>query len=215
MAVVANKRSIMTLYSSALDIFSHRTRMVLAEKGVSVDILNVEPGEKSEDLFELNPYGTTPTLVDRELVLYDVGIILEYLDERFPHPPLMPVYPVARARTRMMIYRIDREWGPLIQKMNYGKGADVQNAAKELRHYLISIAPLFNNATFFLNDEFSLADCCIAPILWRLPALGINLPNEAKAILRYAERIFSRDSFQASLTEAEQELRHEDLVEIA
>jgi len=207
MAVVANKRSVMTLYSNSLDIYSHRVRIVLAEKGVSVDVLNVESGDKSEDLFALNPYGTTPTLVDRELVLYDVSIIMEYLDERFPHPPLMPVYPVARARTRMMIYRIDREWGALIRRIESGKTADASVAAKELRNYLVTVAPLFNGAGFFLNEEFSLADCCIAPVLWRLPAWGITLPSEAKAVERYAERIFSRDSFQASLTEAEHELR--------
>ncbi len=207
MAVIANRRSIMTLYSGALDIYSHRVRIVLAEKGVSVDVLNVEPGEAPEDLHELNPYGTTPTLVDRELVLYDAGIIMEYLDERFPHPPLMPVYPVARARTRMMIHRIDREWGELIRKIETGKPADAQAAARELRNYLIKIAPVFNSSSFFLNEEFSLGDCCIAPVLWRLPAFGISLPAEAKSIQDYAERIFARDSFQASLTEAEQDLR--------
>ncbi|MDX1900602.1 MAG: glutathione S-transferase N-terminal domain-containing protein [Gammaproteobacteria bacterium] len=215
MAVVANKRSVMTLYSSGVDIFSHRVRIVLAEKGVSVEVLNLEPGEKSEDLFALNPYGTTPTLVDRDLVLYDVDIIMEYLDERFPHPPLMPVYPVARARTRMMIHRIDREWGTLIRVIENGKPTEAQAAAKELKNHLVSVAPLFNTAGFFLNEEFSIADCCIAPILWRLPAWGIKLPTEAKSIERYAERIFMRDSFQASLTEAEQELRQMQSAEIA
>jgi len=215
MAVVANKRSIMTLYSSSLDILSHRARIVLAEKGVSFDVINVDPNEKSEDLLELNPYGTTPTLVDRELVLFDIGVIMEYLDERFPHPPLMPVYPVARARTRMMVYRIDREWGPLIRKIESGKASDSQLAAKELKNYLVSIAPLFASSSFFLNEEFSLADCCIAPILWRLPAWGITLPSEAKSIEKYAERVFSRESFQASLTEAEQDLRREECLDIA
>ncbi len=207
MAVIANKRSIMTLYSGALDIFSHRVRIVLAEKGVSVDVINTDSNDKLEDLLELNPYGTTPTLVDRELVLYDANIIMEYLDERFPHPPLMPVYPVARAKTRLMIYRIDREWGDLVRKIETGKAADVQVALKELRNYLVKLAPVFNSSAFFLNEEFSLVDCCIAPILWRLPAWGITLPPEAKAVYKYAERIFARDSFQASLTEAEQDLR--------
>ncbi len=197
----------MTLYSGALDIFSHRVRIVLAEKGVSVDVINTDSNDKLEDLLELNPYGSTPTLVDRELVLYDANIIMEYLDERFPHPPLMPVYPVARAKTRLMIYRIDREWGELVRKIEMGKPADVQVAAKELRNYLVKLAPVFNSSAFFLNEEFSLVDCCIAPILWRLPAWGITLPPEAKAIHKYAERMFARDSFQASLTEAEQDLR--------
>lgn len=197
----------MTLYSGALDIYSHRVRIVLAEKGVSVDVINADTNEKQEDLYELNPYGTVPTLVDRELVLYDPNIIMEYLDERFPHPPLMPVYPVARAKTRLMIYRIDREWGDLVRKIERGKAETVQNACKELRNYLIKLVPLFNSSPFFLNDEFSLVDCCIAPILWRLPSWDISLPPEAKPIIKYAERMFARDSFQASLTESEQELR--------
>jgi RNA polymerase-associated protein len=207
MAIIANKRSIMTLYSGALDILSHRARIVLAEKGVSVDVINVDSNEKLEDLHELNPYGTTPTLVDRDLVLYDANIIMEYLDERFPHPPLMPVYPVARAKTRLMIYRIDREWVDLVRKIEKGKAAESQAACKELRNYLIRLAPVFSSSAFFLNEEFSLVDCCIAPILWRLPSWGISLPAEAKAVYKYAERMFARDSFQASLTEAEQDLR--------
>lgn len=197
----------MTLYSSPLDIYSHRVRIVLAEKGVSVDVYNTDTNEKLEDLYELNPYGTTPTLVDRDLVLYDANIIMEYLDERFPHPPLMPVYPVARAKTRLMIYRIDREWGELVRKIEKGKPEVSQNAAKELRSFLIKLAPVFNSSPYFLNEEFSLVDCCIAPILWRLPSWGISLSSEAKSIIKYADKIFSRDSFQASLTEAEQDLR--------
>src|SRR5258708_4479163 len=139
MAIVANKRSIMTLYSGSLDILSHRDRIVLAEKGVSVDIINTDFNDKDklQDLLELNPYGNTPTLVDRELILYDANIIMEYLDERFPHPPLMPVYPVARAKTRLMIYRIDREWGALVRRIESGKTADAEAAGKELRNYLI------------------------------------------------------------------------------
>ncbi|MHB1948611.1 MAG: stringent starvation protein SspA [Gammaproteobacteria bacterium] len=213
MAIIANKRSIMTLYSGALDIFSHRVRIVLAEKGVSVDVINTDTNEKLEDLHELNPYGTAPTLVDRELVLYDANIIMEYLDERFPHPPLMPVYPVARAKTRLMIYRIDREWGDLVRKIEKGKPEVAQNAAKELRNYLVKLAPVFASSPYFLNEEFSLVDCCIAPILWRLPAWGVTLPPEAKSILKYAERIFARDSFQASLTEGEQDLRRASKIE--
>ena len=198
----------MTLYSGVMDIFSHRVRIVLAEKGVSVDVVNTTSNEKLEDLLELNPYGTVPTLVDRELVLYDANIIMEYLDERFPHPPLMPVYPVARAKSRLMIYRIDKEWSELVRKIETGKGDVVQAACKELRNYLIKLAPVFGSSAYFLNEEFSLVDCCIAPILWRLPAWGITLPPDAaKPVLKYAERIFARDSFQASLTEAEQELR--------
>lgn len=207
MAVVTNKRSIMTLYSGALDIYSHRVRIVLAEKSVSFEVINVEGNDKLEELHELNPYGSLPTLVDRDLVLYDANIIMEYLDERFPHPPLMPVYPVARAKTRLMIYRIDREWSILVRKIEKGKADDAAAAKKELRNYLIKLAPVFGNSAFFLNEEFSLVDCCIAPILWRLPLWGITLPPEAKSVMKYAERVFARDSFQASLTETEQDMR--------
>lgn len=207
MAIVANKRSIMTLYSASMDIFSHRVRIVLAEKGVAVDVINADSADKMEDLLELNPYGNAPTLVDRELVLYDANIIMEYLDERFPHPPLMPVYPVARAKTRLMIYRIDKEWSVLVRQIESGKSDEVQAACKELKNYLVKLAPVFGNSAFFLNEDFTLVDCCIAPILWRLPAWGITLPPEAKAVMKYAERVFERDSFQASLTEAEQDLR--------
>lgn len=205
----------MTLYSGSMDILSHRVRIVLAEKGVSVDVVNTNSTEKLEDLLELNPYGTAPTLVDRDLVLYDANIIMEYLDERFPHPPLMPVYPVARAKSRLMIYRIDKEWGELVRQIETGKPDAAQAAAKELRNFLIKLAPVFASSQYFLNEEFSLVDCCIAPILWRLPAWGITLPPEAKSVLKYAERVFARDSFQASLTEAEQELRKSTKVETA
>ncbi len=208
MAIITNKRSVMTLYSGAVDILSHRVRIVLAEKGVSYEVVNIEARGKPEDLLELNPYGSVPTLVDRELALYEPNIIAEYLDERFPHPPLMPVYPVARAKARLIIYRFDREWGPLIRKLEAGKNTDIRPAAKELSGYILQLLPVFNAAPYFMGDEFTLVDCCIAPVLWRLPAWGITFsPAETKIINKYADRVFQRDSFQASLTEAEQELR--------
>lgn len=215
MATIANKRSVMTLYSGAVDPYSHRVRIVLAEKGVAYEVVNVETRGKPEDLLELNPYGTVPTLVDRELALYEPNIITEYLDERFPHPPLMPVYPVARAKARLIIHRFDREWGPLIRKLEAGK-ADAKAAAKELTSYLVQLIPVFSSSPYFMGDEFTLIDCCIAPVLWRLPVWGITLsPAEAKVINKYAERVFMRDSFQASLTEAEHELRKMALAETA
>lgn len=208
MAIITNKRSVMTLYSGAIDIHSHRVRIVLAEKGVSYEVVNIEARGKPEDLLELNPYGSIPTLVDRELALYEPNIITEYLDERFPHPPLMPVYPVARAKARLIIYRFDREWGPLIRKLEAGKATDIKAAAKELTSYIIQLVPVFNASPYFMGDEFTLVDCCIAPVLWRLPVWGITFsPTETKVINKYADRVFQRDSFQASLTEAEQELR--------
>lgn len=201
------KRSVMTLYSGAMDTHSHQVRIVLAEKGVSVDVLNVDANHPCEDLLELNPYNTLPTLVDRELVLYNSHVIMEYLDERFPHPPLLPVYPVARAKSRLMMYRIERDWYGLIKKIE-GDDARVAKAARaELRDGLASLAPVFDELPYFLSEEFSLVDCVIAPILWRLSAYEISLPRSAKAIQNYMKRIFSRDSFQVSLTEPERELR--------
>lgn len=199
------KRSVMTLYSGAQDIYSHQVRIVLAEKGVSVDILNVDANHPCEDLAELNPYNTLPTLVDRELVLYKARVIMEYLDERFPHPPLLPVYPVSRAKSRLMMHRIENDWYSLIHRINANDNADA--ARKQLQESLVSLVPVFSEMPFFLSDEFTLVDCCIAPMLWRFPQLQISLPKSAKPILEYAERVFSRDSFQASLTEAERELR--------
>jgi stringent starvation protein A len=208
MAVITNKRSVMTLYSGALDLYSHRVRIVLAEKGVSYDVHTVDNRNKPEDLLELNPYGNLPTLVDRELALYDSNIIMEYLDERFPHPPLMPVYPVARAKARLIIYRFEREWSPLIQKLETGKAHESRIAAKELAASFMQLAVIFNASSYFMGDDFTLVDCCIAPVLWRLPAWGIHFSgNEQKVIEKYEKRVFERDSFQASLTEAEQELR--------
>lgn len=216
MAVVTNKRSVMTLYSGVTDIYSHRVRIVLAEKGVSYEVINIDARNKPEDLLELNPYGSIPTLVDRELALYEANIICEYLDERFPHPPLMPVYPVARAKTRLILYRFEREWMPLVRKLESGSVSESRAAAKELAGYISQLVPVFNASTYFLGDEFTLIDCCIAPILWRLPLWGVTLtPAETKVVNKYADRIFQRDSFQASLTEAEHELRKLDRVDSA
>lgn len=201
------KRTIMTLYSGSLDIYSHQVRIVLAEKGVSVDILNVDDNHPCEDLIDLNPYNTLPTLVDRELVLYNAQVIMEYLDERFPHPPLLPVYPVSRAKSRLMMYRIQRDWYSLVNTILTGTGNAVDEARDELKGALVSVVPVFANSPFFLSDDFTLVDCVIAPLLWRLPDLSIKLPRSAKAIGEYEARVFSRDAFQASLTESERELR--------
>ncbi|MDF0535808.1 stringent starvation protein A [Shewanella yunxiaonensis] len=206
MAVAANKRSIMTLFSGADDLYSHQVRIVLAEKGVTVDVLQVDPNDLPEDLLELNPYNSVPTLVDRELVLYESRIIMEYLDERFPHPPLMPVYPVSRGQTRLMMHRIERDWYSLVDRIR--KGERAEDARKELLESILSIAPVFAEMPFFMSEEFGLADCYLGPLLWRLPALGIELEGKtAKDIKAYMTRVFERDSFKASLTEAEREMR--------
>jgi RNA polymerase-associated protein len=157
----------------------------------------------------VNPYGSVPTLVDRDLALYESTVIMEYLDERYPHPPLMPVYPVARANTRLLIHRIQRDWCVLVDRIldSRQKDADRALARKELRESLTGVSPLFAEKSFFLSDELSLVDCCLLPILWRLPVLGIELPRQAKPLLDYMERQFARDSFQASLSSIERDMR--------
>lgn len=208
---VVTKRSSMTFFSNPTDHYSHRVRIVLAEKGVSVDIVDVFDNDKPEDLAQLNPYNEVPTLVDRELSLFQANVIMEYLDERFPHPPLLPVYPVARAQSRQLIHRIERDWCCHIDALVRGleKDATQTKRRKELRDTLVSLNPLFGDKPFFMNEEFTLVDCVVAPILWRLPALGIELPaKQCKELHEYAERMFARDSFQASLTEQERELRN-------
>jgi RNA polymerase-associated protein len=197
----------MTLFSGDTDVYSHRARLVLAEKGINVDIVSVEGGNLPEDLIDLNPYGTLPTLVDRELVLYSSQVIMEYLDERFPHPPLMPVDPVSRANNRLMVYRIELDlYNQLDLILNGGEKAATK-ARKVIRDNLTAVSPVFEHKPFFMSDEFSLVDCYLAPLLWRLPSLGVVLPKQAAPLIEYAERIFARESFKESLTELEREMR--------
>jgi len=205
MAVVA-RRTVMSLFSDTEDIYSHQVRIVLAEKGVNVEIHSIDADEAPEDLLDINPYGSVPTLVDRELVLYHPHIIMEYLDERFPHPPLLPVYPVARAEARKMMYRIENDWYSLLRTIIRGKGAEAEAARRQLLESLVAVEPVFADKPYFLSDEFSLLDCSVAPLLWRLSKLGISLPHSTPAIENYMRRVFNRDSFQSSLTEVEREL---------
>ena len=209
MGVTANKRSSMAFFSDPRDHYCHRVRIVLAEKGVTVDVINVEPDNHPEELAENNPYNSVPTLLDRDLVLYEPNIMMEYLDERFPHPPLLPVYPVARANTRLLMFRVQRDWCGLVDAITNPKtpAAAVTKARKELRESLIGVAPVFVEMPFFMSEEFSLVDCCIAPILWRLPMLGVELPKQAKALQDYMDRIFQREGFLGSLSAAEKEMQ--------
>lgn len=207
MGVVA-KRSSMTFYSDGSDHYSHRVRIVLAEKGVAVDVIDCHVEDLPEDLAGLNPYNSLPTLLDRELVLYESNVMMEYLDERFPHPPLMPVYPVSRGQSRLMMHRIEQDWYSLAAQIFRGEG-DVETARNDLREALLSLAPVFAEMPYFMSEEFSLVDCYLAPLLWRLPALGIELNGGgAKDIHAYMNRIFSRSSFKASLTDQEREIHN-------
>lgn len=208
MGVVA-KRSSMTFFSDPSSHYSHRVRIVLAEKGVTVDIVDVDPDNPPGELSDLNPYNGLPTLVDRDLVLYEANIMMEYLDERFPHPPLLPVYPVARANSRLTIHRIQRDWCGLVDKILANPGHKESTAArKELRESLLAAAPLFAEMPFFLSEELTLVDCCIAPILWRLPALGVELDDkQGRPIQKYMDRLFEREGFKASLSDLEEDIR--------
>jgi RNA polymerase-associated protein len=206
MALVANRRSVMTLFSSATDPESHRVRLVFAEKGITVEVVDVDAGNKPEDLVDLNPYNSVPTLVDRELVLYDPRTIMEYLDERFPHPPLMPVDPVSRARARLALYRIEKDWYQQLPALESKSEKVSTKARKILRDSLTSSAEVFGAKPFFLSDEFSLVDATIIPVLWRLKHYRIELPRQAKPVMQYAARMYARESFQASLTDAEREM---------
>jgi stringent starvation protein A len=199
----AARKPIMTLYSGTSDPWSHRTRIVLFEKDIECQIVDVDVNKKPRELGELNPYNQVPTMVDRDLVLYESNIINEYLDERLPHPPLMPVDPVSRARARLMLVRFDRDWYGLIRDITGGDRKSATKARHTLRDGLTVISPIFKEQPFALGEEFSLVDCSLAPLLWRLDYWDIELPRQAKPILDYANKLFQRKSFKLSLTEAE------------
>jgi RNA polymerase-associated protein len=194
----------MTLYSDPTCPYCHRVRMVLAEKKTNIDIVDVDASDLPAPVLEANPYASVPTLVDRDLRLFESQIIMEYLDERFPHPPLLPVDPVARANARLFMYRVDRDWYSLMKRIAFGDNPD--GARAELRDSLTASAPIFSAHAFFMSDEFSLVDCCVAPVLWRLPRLGVELPPAAAAVTEYQARIFEWPSFCRSLSEAEREM---------
>jgi RNA polymerase-associated protein len=186
----------MTLFSAPDDPWSHRTRIVIAGKAIEIEIVDVAPGKYPEDLLDLNPYHTTPTLIDRDLVLYDSRVIMEYLDERFPHPPLMPVDPVSRARARLALYQIEHDWYDCARKIDRaGARRTCRSCARSCATTCLASADLFKLKPFFLSDEFSMVDATIAPILWRLPRYEIDLPPQAQPILKYASTIFSRPAF--------------------
>ena len=207
MASIANRRSVMVLYSDTTGPIGHCVRIVLAEKDINVEINYIEGDERPEELAELNPYHSVLTLIDRELVLYDEQIIMEYLDERFPHPPLMPVDPVARANNRQLRYRVMRDLYSLVDALAGENEIAAANARKELRDNLTAIAPAFAQKPYFMSDEYSLVDCCMAPLLWRLEHYGVKLPSSAKIINEYSKRLFERHTFKSSQSQREREMR--------
>lgn len=200
-------RSTMALYSHDRSIQCHRVRFVLAEKGINVDIIDVTHDESAQaDLAELNPYNETPTLVDRDLLLHDATVINDYLDERYPHPPLMPVDPVSRARLRLVHYRVLRDWYPLVDEIENGSARKSDKAKAQLKESIVAANDLFKEGDFLMSEELSLVDCTLAPLFWRLPVYGIDLGKNGTAVQAYIQRLISRKSFKASLTRAEREM---------
>ena len=209
-AAAVSKRSAMTLFSDSTSHYSHRVRIVLAEKGVSVDLVEGVDGVPVPELGDLNPYNTMPTLIDRDLILYESKVMMEYLDERFPHPPLLPVYPVARAESRLFLYRAERDWCSLVDTILHSSDAGaVAVARRDLGDSMAALSPIFAEKPYFMSEEFTLVDCCIAPILWRLPALGVDLraTKQTKPLFNYMDSLFGREAFQESLSIQEREMR--------
>jgi len=209
-AAAVSKRSAMTLFSDSTSHYSHRVRIVLAEKGVSVDLVEGVDGVPVPELGDLNPYNTMPTLIDRDLILYESKVMMEYLDERFPHPPLLPVYPVARAESRLFMYRVERDWCSLVDTILHSSDAGaVAVALRDLGDSMAALSPIFAEKPYFMSEEFTLVDCCIAPILWRLPALGVDLraTKQTKPLFNYMDSLFGREAFQESLSIQEREMR--------
>ena len=207
MTAAVKGRSTMALYSSDRDIHCHRVRFVLAEKGINVDIIDITSNESAAaDLAELNPYNEAPTLVDRDLLLHNAGVINDYLDERYPHPPLMPVDPVSRARLRLVHHRVIRDWYPLAEEIENSTGKKADKPRQQLQESIIAANDLFKHSDFMLGDELSLVDCTLAPLFWRLPVYGINLGKPGASVQGYIQRLISRPSFKTSLTRAEREI---------
>ena len=201
-----NRKTSVLLISGSRCIDSHICRVVLHEKAVDSEI-HFMRDQDTQNLAELNPYAETPALVDRDLVLYGVHVITEYLDERLPHPPLLPVDPIGRGRARLMMYRLDRDWlRPVRERVNQSRSI-TKTLAATLKDGLVSISPVFNEQPYLMGAEFSLVDCLMAPLLWRLPVFGIELPRQARPLVEYSDRLFQRSSFVASLSEAERNMR--------
>jgi RNA polymerase-associated protein len=197
----------MTLYSGITDPFSHRCRIVLYEKGMDFEIIDVDLMNKPEDLAVMNPYNRTPVLVERDLVLYESNIINEYIDERFPHPQLMPADPVMRARARLMLYNMEVELFSQIDALEGGKEKQIDRARQHVADRLVELAPVFTKTKHMLGDDFTMLDVAIAPLLWRLDHYGIKLGKTAAPLMKYAERIFSRPAFIEALTPSEKVMR--------
>ena len=198
----------MILYSGTTCPFSHRCRIVLYEKGMDFQINDVDLHGKKNELSVMNPYNRTPVLVERDLILYESNIINEYIDDRFPHPQLMPSDPISKSRARLFLFRFENEIFSNIDFLEKGTDKQNSNAKITVRDSLLQIAPVFTNQNYILGDEFTILDVTLAPLLWRLDHYGIKLPKSAAPLLKYSERIFSRTSFIDSLTPSEKMMRN-------
>ena len=197
-----------TLYSAPHELESHAVRFVMAHKSIEREVFELKFNEMPEEILELNPFQTLPTLFDRGMVLYDLSVIMEYLDERFPFPPLLPVDPIEKAEKRLLLYRFTRAkgcWYELVKTILNGNKKDADAARKTLNGNLIELLPLFAHKLYFKSDSLTLVDACIAPILWRLDLLGITLGEKARPISAYANRLFEKEGFNDSLTFAEKD----------
>ena len=209
-AASLNRRTSMALFSDPKDHYCQRVRIVLEEKGVLSEIIDSENDKLTEELLEISPYAQLPVLADRDVALYDSVTLMEYLDERFPHPPLLPVYPGTRANMRLYIKRIERDWCSLFDQLvdDKVKALVKKKVKQKFKSLIVSTAPVFKEKTFFMNEEFSLVDCCIAPLLWRLPLVEIEISKEKKnrPIHEYMKRVFTRPAFLRSLSEFERDI---------
>tara|TARA_B110000483_G_scaffold124068_1_gene149333 strand:- start:92 stop:727 length:636 start_codon:yes stop_codon:yes gene_type:complete len=210
MASLSNRTS-MALFSDPLDHYSHRVRIVLAEKDITSEIIETDLDNLSSELLEVSPYAELPVLVDRDVCLYDSVVLMEYLDERFPHPPLLPVYPVSRAQIRLFIQRVEKDWCETFDNLIKGDLNDSQTkkAKQEFKSQILALSPILKEKPFFMSEDFSLVDCVIAPILWRLPLIGIELQKDTKTkpIYEYMQRVFTKSCFIDSLSELERDIR--------
>jgi stringent starvation protein A len=197
----------MILYSGNACPFSHRCRIVLYEKGMDFEIKNIDLQEKPDEVAAMNPYSQVPILVERDLTLYESNIINEYIDERFPHPQLMPADPVMRARARLFLFNIEQDLFGHLSEVRSSTAKVAEKARMIIRDNLTQIAPIFAKQKFMLGDDYSMLDVAVAPLLWRLDYLGIQLPKQAAPLLKYAERIFSRPAFIEALTPIEKSMR--------
>ncbi len=213
MEITASKKALTVLYTASDEIYNHRTRLVLAEKGLSAEVIEVDPADPPQSLLEVNPSADLPTLLDQGLMLHESYLIIEYLEERFPNPPLLPENAVFRAEARMKVLRLERDYYSLFHQISASDEKTAKPARKALQQALLNFVPLVQEpeAPYLGGEAFSLMDCCLAPLLWRLPVLGIKLPKRAQPLTDYAERVFARKAFQRSLTLTEREIHLDPL----